>query len=433
MRIAVIGAGYVGLTTGACLAEIGHQVALIEIDAAKVLALRKGKLLSYEPQLQPLLTRNLRNRRLQVHHDLKAGLKNVVAIFLALPTPPQEDGASNLQYVLQAAEDIAPHLKSYTLIITKSTVPVGTASKIRARLKPHTKIPFDVVSNPEFLREGKAVQDFLKPQRIVIGSSSAKAKSLMQSMYASFSAVGCPLLFMDEASAEMSKYAANAFLATKISFINEIANLCSQTGADVRKIQQALALDTRIGKHYLQAGLGYGGSCLPKDLAALRNTAQKAGLEAPLLQAVHQINQQQCLALWKKAQAHFKAQLKGRIFAIWGLAFKPDTDDIRAAPALANIAEMQAAGLQLRVYDPAAMENVRAQLSPGLYFAKDPYDALKGAQALFIMTEWPLFSAIDLSRMKEHMQRPVIFDGRGIYDPKTVREAGFQYYAIGEP
>ncbi len=432
MHVSVIGAGYVGLVAGVCLAEIGHQVQLIDTDRTKVSTLQSGKVPIHEPHLQALLTRHLENGRLHIYARLPATIKDASAIFLALPTPPQADGRSDLQYVLSAVRALAPLLGGYTVIVTKSTVPVGTTKKVYDTLSSLTQAAVDVVSNPEFLREGMAVQDFLKPQRIIVGTSSAQARACMEQLYASFTAMGCPLLFMDEVSAELSKYASNAFLATKISFINEIAQLCSKLGADVCQVQQALSLDKRVGKSYLRAGIGYGGSCLPKDLIALQKTAEDVDTKLHLLSAVRTINAHQRLCLFDKAMAHFDGQLSGHVFAIWGLAFKPDTDDLREAPAMENIAKLREHGAKLRVYDPVAMENARKILSPdAIHFCDTPADTLTHVDALFVMTEWPIFSSVNLSVMKQRMQAPVVFDGRNMFVASTMRKAGFIYYAIG--
>ena len=433
MRISVIGAGYVGLVTGTCLAEMGHQVRLIEIDAQKVSQLRKAELPIHEPQLQPLLARNLSRKCLSIHHQLEEGLLGAEVVYLALPTPAKEDGSSDLQHLLGAVEELAPHIKGYTIIVTKSTIPVGTTQQISELLQSRTREDFDVVSNPEFLREGTAVYDFLRPQRIVIGTSSERARLRMKELYASFTSSGCPILFMDEASAEMSKYAANAFLATKISFINEIAYLCAHLGANIKDVEEAISMDKRIGKSYLRSGLGYGGSCLPKDIDSLLNTSEQLGIQAQLLRSVREINTQQRLILWKKAKSYFQNELSGLTFAIWGLSFKPGTDDIREAPSLSNITQMIAEGVSIRVYDPAAMSHARAILKQGVYFAKDPYDAIKGVDALFIMTEWPIFNTLDLSEMKKQMRRACVFDGRGIYEPEKMHAAGIQYHTITTP
>ena len=432
MKIAVIGAGYVGLVTGVCLAETGHDVSLMDIDKVKIATLKQGKSPIYEPDLAPLLQKNLANGRLRLYDDLKESVEGAAAIFLVLPTPPKVDGSSNLAYLLDATKNLAPHLKRYTVIITKSTVPVGTTVKVANTLAALSTVPLDVVSNPEFLREGMAVQDFMSPQGIIVGTKSKNAEDYMRRIYAPFIAKGCPFLRMDQASAELSKYANNAFLATKISFINEIAKICHVQGADIRQVQKALSLDSRIGKDYLKAGLGYGGSCLPKDLASIQNTSKQSGLNLTLLAAVSSINDQQCLCFLEKLKQHFKEKIKGRTLAVWGLSFKPDTDDIREAPAIKNIKALRALGVELRVYDPVAMDNTRKQLgTDNLFFATDAYEALKGAEALLIMTEWTVFSEAIPSKMQKIMKSPVIFDGRNIYDPEVIKAAGFEYYAIG--
>jgi len=430
MKIAVVGTGYVGLVTGTCFAETGNHVSCIDIDANKIKKLKAGTITIYEPGLEPLFQRNLNQKRLFFTTDLVEGIKGAEIIFLALPTPPGEDGSADLQYVLKVADELGGLLDHYTVVVDKSTVPVGTAAKVNQAIAKKAKVSFDVVSNPEFLREGVAVDDFMKPDRVVIGTASSQAEGVMQQLYAPFVRQGNPIIFMDIKSAELTKYAANAFLATKITFMNEIANLCSLLGADVDAVRQGIGTDTRIGKRFLFAGTGYGGSCFPKDVQALSKSAQEVAYEFDMLKAVIKVNDQQKIKLIEPIESYLES-LKGKTIAIWGLAFKPYTDDIREAPALANIDLLLEKGASLRVYDPGAMKNVRELMGDQIYFAEDQYDALEDADALMIMTEWPVFRTPDFSIVGSKMKNKAIFDGRNLYGLNQMKKLSFTYYSIG--
>ena len=430
MKIAVIGTGYVGLVTGTCFAETGNHVTCIDIDANKINKLKAGTITIYEPGLESLFQRNLNQKRLFFTTDLAEGIKGAKIIFLALPTPPGEDESADLQYVLKVADELGGLLDHYTIVVDKSTVPVGTAAKVTQAIAKKANVSFDVVSNPEFLREGMAVDDFMKPDRVVIGSASSQAEVVMQQLYAPFVRQGNPIIFMDIKSAELTKYAANAFLATKITFMNEIANLCSLLGADVDAVRQGIGTDTRIGKRFLFAGTGYGGSCFPKDVKALSKSAQEVAYEFDMLKAVIKVNDQQKIKLIEPIESYLES-LKGKTIAIWGLAFKPYTDDIREAPALANIDLLLEKGATLRVYDPEAMKNVRELMGYQIYYAEDQYDALDDADALMIMTEWPVFRTPDFSIVGSKMKNKVIFDGRNLYSLDQMKKLSFTYYSIG--
>ena len=430
MKIAVIGTGYVGLVTGTCFAETGNHVSCIDIDTNKIKKLNAGTITIYEPGLAPLFQRNLNQNRLFFTTDLAKGIKGAEIIFLALPTPPEEDGSADLRYVLKVASELGKLLDQYSVVVDKSTVPVGTAAKVHKVIAKKTKVPFDVVSNPEFLREGVAVNDFMKPDRVVIGTTSSKAKAIMQQLYAPFVRQGNPIVFMDIKSAELTKYAANAFLATKITFMNEIANLCTLLGADVDAVRQGIGTDTRIGKRFLFAGTGYGGSCFPKDVQALSKSAQEVAYDFDMLKAVIKVNNQQKTKLIDPIESYLRS-LKDKTIAIWGLAFKPYTDDIREAPALANIKLLLEKGVRLRVYDPEAMNNVKELIGDQIYYAKNQYDALEGADALMIMTEWPVFRTPDFNIVASKMKNKAIFDGRNLYDLKQMKKLSFSYYSIG--
>ncbi len=433
MKIAVVGTGYVGLVTGTCFAETGNQVTCVDIDIRKIEKMKAGQVPIYEPGLEDLFHRNTAEGRLRFTTDLAEGIKGAQVIFLALPTPPGEDGSADLKYILKVAHDLGPLLEQYTVVIDKSTVPVGTAEKVRAAIDLTATAEFDVVSNPEFLREGVAVEDFMKPDRVVIGTSSAKAKTLLEKLYAPLVRQGNPVIFMDERSAEMTKYAANAFLATKITFMNEIANLCEKVGADVDAIRRGIGTDSRIGKRFLFAGIGYGGSCFPKDVQALHKTSLDFDYDFQILRSVMAVNESQKTRLIPTIKAHFDGDLSGKCFAVWGLAFKPYTDDIREAPALYNIRELLAAGASVRAYDPEATENVKAYFgeTDGLTFAKGPYEALKGADALVILTEWPQFRTPEFEVLDVLLKNKVIFDGRNVYELAQMHELGYTYYSIG--
>ena len=431
MKIAVVGTGYVGLVTGTCLAETGNQVMCVDIDKKKVAKLQKGEIPIYEPHLDVIFERNIKQGRLQFTTDLKEGIKEASVIFLALPTPPGEDGSADLKYILQVADDLGKLLKDYCIIVNKSTVPVGTAEKVKKVISKNCKIDFDVVSNPEFLREGFAVDDFMKPDRIVIGTQSEKAKEVMTELYSPYVRQGNPIFFMDERSSELTKYAANAFLATKITFMNEIANLCERVGANVDSVRAGIGTDERIGKRFLFAGIGYGGSCFPKDVQALAHTSKQHKYDFKILDSVMDVNEKQKTVLLDKVRDHFGKELKGKKAAIWGLAFKPDTDDIREAPSLHIIKELLKEKVSIKAFDPEAMNNVKALLGDKISFGKDEYDTLDGADFLIIATEWSLFRTPEFDRVKDLMKNKLIFDGRNLYDLKQMKNLGFTYYSIG--
>ena len=431
MRIAVVGTGYVGLVTGTCFAETGNHVTCVDIDEKKVQKLQNGKMTIYEPGLDILFERNIEQNRLEFTTNLAEGIKGADVIFLALPTPPGEDGSADLRYILKVAEDLGPILEKYTVVVDKSTVPVGTADKVRTKIAEKAKVEFDVVSNPEFLREGVAVEDFMKPDRVVIGTGSEKARKLMERLYAPLVRQGNPVIFMDENSAELTKYAANSFLATKITFMNEIANLCEKLGANVDDVRRGVGTDTRIGKRFLFAGIGYGGSCFPKDVQALAKSSSDVDYDFKILQSVMDINHKQKTKLIPKVKEYFGGDLKGKTIAIWGLSFKPYTDDIREAPALYNIEELLAAGAKVKAYDPEAIEHVKELLGDRVEFCHNYYGCAEGADALMIMTEWPVFRTPEFDRLEKAMNNKVIFDGRNLYDPENMEELGFTYYSIG--
>ena len=431
MKIAVVGTGYVGLVTGTCFAETGNQVTCVDIDERKVEKLNNGIIPIFEPGLDVLFYRNVEEGRLKFTTNLAEGIKGAEVIFLALPTPPGEDGSADLKYILKVADDLGTVMTQYAVIVDKSTVPVGTAEKVHAGIVKNAKVEFDVVSNPEFLREGVAVEDFMKPDRVVIGTKSDKAKSVMNRLYAPLVRQGNPVIFMDERSAEMTKYAANAFLATKITFMNEIANLCELTGANVDDIRRGIGTDSRIGKRFLFAGIGYGGSCFPKDVQALARTAQDFNYDFKVLKSVMEVNNEQKMKLLPLIKDYFGGELKGKTIAIWGLAFKPYTDDIREAPALDNIRALLAAGAKITAYDPEAMDNVRNVLGNQITYAHTSYAALDDADALVIMTEWPLFRTPDFDKMNLLLKNKVIFDGRNVYELDQMQEMGYTYYSIG--
>jgi UDPglucose 6-dehydrogenase len=447
MNIAVVGTGYVGLVTGTCFAETGNNVICVDINAEKVEKMKNGFVPIYEPGLEILFHRNTKQGRLHFTTNLKEAVDHAEIIFLALPTPPGGDGSADLSYILGAAKDIAQIITSYKVIVDKSTVPVGTAEKVGAVMKKvlierteKGSFPsgegqdgafFDVVSNPEFLREGVAVEDFLKPDRVVIGSSSEKANKFMKQLYEPFVRQGNPIIFMDERSAEMTKYAANSYLATRISFMNEIANLCEAVGADVDKVRTGMGSDARIGKRFLFPGIGYGGSCFPKDVQALAMTAEENNYDFKILKSVMEVNDLQKERMGIKVKHYYNNDLAGKTFALWGLAFKPNTDDIREAPALEIIDELLDAGAKIRCFDPEAMENVKAIYGDKIYFAHDQYDTLVDADALLIATEWNVFRTPSFDVLKKLLKKPVIFDGRNLYDLEVVASEGFYYNSIG--
>lgn len=430
MKIAVVGTGYVGLVTGTCFAETGNHVTCVDIDEKKVEKLQGGEVTIYEPGLEALFERNIKQGRLSFTTSLKDGIKDAKIIFLALPTPPGEDGSADLQYVLGVAKQLGPMLEDFTVIVDKSTVPVGTAEKVTAELNQGAKVDFDVVSNPEFLREGVAVDDFMRPDRVVIGASDDRSVDLMKKLYGPFVRQGNPILFMDVRSAELTKYAANSFLATKITFMNEIANLCELMGADVDSVRKGIGTDDRIGKRFLFAGIGYGGSCFPKDVQALAKSSTEVDYDFEILNSVMSVNSRQKQKLLEPLKANL-GDLSGKTIAIWGLAFKPYTDDIREAPALENITTLLSLGAQVRAYDPEAMENVRGVFGDKVYFAEDEYDALEDADALMIMTEWPVFRTPEFDRVSKLLKNKLILDGRNLYDLDQMDELGFTYYSVG--
>ena len=431
MKIAVVGTGYVGLVTGTCFAETGNNVTCIDIDKNKIEKLSSGQITIYEPGLEKLFLRNQREDRLHFTTNLAEGIRDALIIFLALPTPPGEDGSADLKYVLGVAEDLGKLMEDYKVIIDKSTVPVGTAEKVRAAIAKNFLGEFDVVSNPEFLREGVAVDDFMKPDRVVIGAESERAKKVMSDLYSPFVRSGNPVIFMDARSAELTKYAANAFLATKITFMNEIANLCEKVGADVDMVRRGIGSDERIGKRFLFPGIGYGGSCFPKDVQALAKSSKESNYDFRILNAVMKVNEEMKLHLIPKIKRYFKNDIKGKTFALWGLAFKPNTDDIREAPALYMIDALLAAGAKVCAYDPEAINNVRTLLGDKINYAETQYDCLKGADALIIATEWNEFRTPDFLKIVTTLKNKVIFDGRNLFDTNAIKELGFFYESVG--
>ncbi|MBK6539691.1 MAG: UDP-glucose/GDP-mannose dehydrogenase family protein [Flavobacteriales bacterium] len=431
MNIAVVGTGYVGLVTGTCFAETGNHVVCVDINEEKVKLLKAGQVPIYEPHLDVLFERNIRQGRLSFTTDLKSAIDQAQIIFLALPTPPGEDGSADLRYVLGVADDLGKIITDYKVIVDKSTVPVGTAERVHAAVAKHAKAPFDIVSNPEFLREGYAVDDFLKPDRVVVGTSSDRARKVMEDLYKPFVRQGNPIIFMDERSAELTKYAANAFLATKITFMNEIANFCEKVGADVDKVRIGVGSDSRIGKRFLFPGIGYGGSCFPKDVQALAKSGDDVGYTFEIIRSVMEVNERQKTSIIPKIKAHYDGALRGKRFALWGLAFKPDTDDIREAPALYIIDALLKEGAAVTAFDPEAMPNVKKQLGDGIRFAADEYEALKDADALIIATEWAEFRTPDLARLASSLKERVIFDGRNLYELDHMKEQGFTYVSVG--
>jgi UDPglucose 6-dehydrogenase len=431
MNIAVVGTGYVGLVTGTCLAETGNTVICVDINEEKVQKMKDGVVPIYEPHLDVIFHRNIKAGRLSFTTNLAQAIEKASIIFLALPTPPGEDGSADLSYILGVANDLGKIIKDYKVIVDKSTVPVGTADKVHEAIAKHAKVEFDVVSNPEFLREGFAVDDFLKPDRVVIGSSSDRARKTMEELYKPYVRQGNPIIFMDEKSAELTKYAANAFLATKITFMNEIANLCEKLGADVDMIRIGIGSDDRIGKRFLFPGIGYGGSCFPKDVQALAKSAAEVNYEFSLLTSVMEVNEKQKTIIIPKIKTYFNNNLKGKHFALWGLAFKPDTDDIREAPALYVIEELLAAGATVTAHDPEAMENVKKLFGDKIKFAEDQYEALHNADALIIATEWSLFRTPDFEKVTSSLKNKVIFDGRNLYSLEQMKKLSYYYCSIG--
>lgn len=431
MKISVIGTGYVGLVTGTCLAETGNEVVCVDIDKEKVAKMKQGVVPIYEPHLDILFERNIKANRLRFTTSLSEGLAHGDIIFLALPTPEDEDGSADLRYVLDVAEKIGKKISEYKVIVDKSTVPVGTADKVRAVIAENATCEFDVVSNPEFLREGFAVDDFLKPERIIVGASNERAISLMKKLYAPFVRSGNPVIIMDERSAELTKYAANAFLATKITFMNEIANYCEKVGADVDQVRVGMGTDSRIGKRFLFPGIGYGGSCFPKDVKALKRAGKNEGYDFKILEAVIDINTAQKTILLPKIENHFNKHLSGKRIAIWGLAFKPETDDIREAPSIDLMNALLERGVALTVYDPEAMPNIKKQFSDSLNYAASMYEAIENADALVICTEWSIFRTPNYEKLKQLLNQPVIFDGRNLYNVDEMDTEGFTYHSVG--
>jgi UDPglucose 6-dehydrogenase len=433
MDVAVIGTGYVGLVAGACFAELGHQVTCVDNNVDKVRILEGGGLPIYEPGLEEMVPRNLAAGRLSFTTDLASALVSAEVIFVAVGTPPGEDGAADLQHVEAVARSVGALLARYTVLVVKSTVPVGTCERVRAIVSEYTDVACDVVSNPEFLREGVAVRDFMVPDRIVVGAESERAQEVMSRLYAPLVDAGVPLVTMDVRSSELTKYAANAMLATRISFANEIANLCARVGADIEHVRRGMGSDHRIGPHFLQAGLGYGGSCFPKDVKALVKTAAAHGLSLRILDAVEQVNEAQKGLFVSQVLEHFGPDLSGRVFAVWGLAFKPDTDDMREAPSLTVIRGLQAAGAKVRAHDPAAHETAQLELGDSVDYLEDPYACLEGADALLLLTEWSLYRTPDWLRVSQLLRGDRVYDGRNLWSSDELRLAGLHYAGIGRP
>jgi len=432
-RVTVVGTGYVGLVTGTCFAELGNDVTCVDIDEQKIARMKEGQVPIYEPGLEALFARNIEEGRLSFTTSLPDAMQGAEIVFLALPTPPGEDGSADLSYVLGVADQLGPLLKDYAVVVDKSTVPVGTAEQVRDRIAANTQVAFDVVSNPEFLREGFAVEDFMKPGRVVIGAGSQRACDVMGELYEPITDETHPILYMNERSAELTKYAANSFLAMKITFMNQIANLCEYVGADVDAVRRGVGSDDRIGHRFLYPGIGYGGSCFPKDVMALIHTANEFGYDFDLLKTVIERNHDQQKVLVQKIVKYYGGDLSGKTFALWGLAFKPDTDDIREAPALLIVKELTKLGAKVQAFDPEAMENVRRQFgdNPGLTLVDDEMTALEGADALLVATEWKQFRGADLVAVKNALKQPVVFDGRNIFELEDMQQAGFYYESIG--
>ncbi|MCI7462916.1 MAG: UDP-glucose/GDP-mannose dehydrogenase family protein [Bacteroides sp.] len=436
MRIAIVGTGYVGLVSGTCFAEMGADVTCVDIDKDKISRLEKGDIPIYEPQLDEMVLRNVKECRLHFTTDLRSCLDDVEVVFSAVGTPPDEDGSADLKYVLDVARTVGKNMKDYVLLVTKSTVPVGTAAKVRAVIKEELDargldIPFDVASNPEFLKEGSAIKDFMSPDRVVVGVDSERAKDLLTRLYRPLMLKSFRVMFTDIASAEMIKYAANSMLATRISFMNDIANLCEKVGADVNMVRQGIGADSRIGSKFLYPGCGYGGSCFPKDVKALIRTAQKNGSRMRVLESVEEVNEEQKRLVFKKLYRHYGGELRGLKIALWGLAFKPDTDDMREATSLVTIDLLTKAGCEVVVYDPVAMDECRRRVGDKVTYAADMYEAVDGADALLMLTEWKQFRMPQWDKVKELMKKPLVIDGRNIYDPESMFEAGFTYSCIG--
>ena len=438
MKIAIVGTGYVGLVSGTCFAEMGVEVTCVDIDEKKIEALRQGRVPIYEPGLDEMVARNCREGRLRFTTRLTDCLDEVEAVFCAVGTPPDEDGSADLTYVLNVAHEVGANMRKYTLVVTKSTVPVGTAEKVKAAIRSELTrrgldIEFDVASNPEFLKEGAAVKDFMSPDRVVVGVESERAKELMTRLYSPFMLNNFRVLFTDIPSAEMIKYAANSMLATRISFMNDIANLCELVGADVNMVRKGIGSDTRIGSKFLYPGCGYGGSCFPKDVKALIKTAQQHGYDMRVLRAVEAVNEQQKSVLFEKLSRFYEGRLSGKTVALWGLSFKAETDDMREATSLVTISRLLDAGCAVRVFDPVAMPECRRRLGDAVTYARDMYDAALGADALLLLTEWKQFRLPSWEVVRRSMRTPAVFDGRNIYDPAELRRLGFSYSSIGRP
>jgi UDPglucose 6-dehydrogenase len=436
MKIAIVGTGYVGLVTGTCFAETGATVYCIDIDATKIENLKKGIIPIYEPGLDALVNKNVLKEKLFFTTDIKDCISEVEIVFIAVGTPPDEDGSADLTYVLNVAHEVGKHMQQYLIVVTKSTVPIGTAKKVKAAVqeelnKRNAIIEFDVASNPEFLKEGNAIEDFLRPDRIVIGVESEKAEKIMSKLYKPYLLNNHPIFFMDIPSAEMTKYAANSMLATKISFMNDLANLCEIVGADINLVRKGIGSDTRIGSKFIYAGAGYGGSCFPKDVKALIHTSKQEGHELRILKAVEEVNNVQKEVIFNKIKKHFKNNLQNRTFALWGLSFKPQTDDMRDAPSLVIIKKLLEAGARVSAYDPVAMKEAKRKLGDKIKLVNNPYEALPEADGLIIMTEWNEFRLPDFSELKKQLKQPLIFDGRNIYELGEMQEQGFTYYSIG--
>lgn len=436
MKVAIVGSGYVGLVTGTCFSEIGIDVVCVDIDQKKIDNLKNGIVPIYEPGLEEMLHRNMKKGRLNFTTNIAEALEDCEVLFIAVGTPPDEDGSADLKYVLAVARECGKHMNDYLLVVTKSTVPVGTAAKVKAALqdelsKRGVSIPFDVASNPEFLKEGAAIDDFLKPDRIVVGLDSLKAEELMKSLYKPFTLNGHPIIIMDITSAEMTKYAANSMLATKISFMNDIANLCEIVGADINMVRKGIGSDSRIGNKFIYPGIGYGGSCFPKDVQALIKTAHLLKYELRVLKAVEAVNQDQKSVLFNKIMKYFKGDIKGKTIAIWGLSFKPQTDDMREAPSLVIINKLLDAGANVKAYDPVAMKEAKHHLGDSIIYSDDQYETLIDADGLALVTEWPEFKFPNLKIMKKLLNTPVVFDGRNIYDMAEMNRNGFDYFCIG--
>jgi len=431
MRIAVVGTGYVGLVVGTCFAETGNRVVCVDVDEDKIARLNRGEVPIYEPGLQELIERNREEERLLFTTDIKGAIADCTVVFIAVGTPRGDDGSADLKYVLQVAESIGKHMTGYRLVVDKSTVPVGTSRKVAAEIAKHTNHPFDVISNPEFLKEGTAIDDFMKPDRVVIGTDEPRAAELMKELYSPFVRTGKPILVMDPESAELTKYASNAMLATRISFMNEIAQICDRVGAVFSRVREGVGTDSRIGYPFLFAGVGYGGSCFPKDVRAIIQTAKEVDYEFRILDAVEQVNRVQKSYLFEKIDKHFGSDLEGKHFAIWGLAFKPRTDDMREAPAITLIDSLLGAGATVTASDPEAIGEAKVCFGDRIRYEKHPMRAVEGADALILVTEWSEFRHPDLEELRELLRQPVLFDGRNIWSPSRMREAGFTYYGIG--